>query len=138
MSVPSKWTGVGYKVGSCLAFTCLNIAIKSAGLPALWVVFLQNAGAFFWTCVCLGFRLRINIISPFSLLRSASLHKFSLFQTISMGLFSPCATVLLAVLVLKESLTWRRSAAIAVSTFGGLLIFYEKSMLILPRVNFFR
>ena len=148
MSVPSKWTGVGYKVGSCLAFSCLNVAIKSSGLPGLWVVCLQNTGAFLWTCVCLGFRLRINIISPFSLLRSAfflaglllwtaSLKRFSLFQTISMGLFSPCATVLLAFLVLKESLTWRRSAAIAVSTFGGLLIHYGKNLFNLSWIELF-
>ncbi|PPE03206.1 DMT family transporter [Holospora curviuscula] len=142
----SIWAGVAHKVGSCLGFSCLNVAIKSAGLPVFWIVLIQNTGAFFWAYICFGYSLKLNIFSPLSCLRAffalagvvlwaASLQHLSLFQTISMGLFSPCATIVLAVLVLGESLTWNRAAAISISTLGGGLIQYGKDCSNLPWIT---
>ncbi|GAJ45852.1 EamA-like transporter family protein [Holospora elegans E1] len=134
-----SWSAIGYKLGACLGFSCLNVAIKSANLSALWIVFVQNLGALFWVWLGFGFSLKFNIFRPLSLLRGGfalsgvllwtiSLKHFSLFQMICLGLFGPCATIFLAVLILQESLTWRRAAAIGVSIFGGLLINYGKSL----------
>jgi drug/metabolite transporter (DMT)-like permease len=125
------WNSVVYKIASCTTFSMLNAMIKSTPLSALWIVFIQNLGAFLWATLCCDFRLRRALFHPYALLRALfalegvilwaiSLKKFSLFQTISMGLFSPCATVALAVLFLREKLTWKRGAAIALSSIGGL------------------
>ncbi|ETZ06774.1 EamA-like transporter family protein [Holospora obtusa F1] len=142
-----SWTAIGYKIGSCLGFSCLNVAIKSANFPVLWVVFIQNFGAFFWVCLGFGFKVDFKIFRPLSLLRgvlslagvllwTSSLKHFSLFQMICLGLFSPCATIFLAVLILQESLTWRRIAAITVSLLGGSLIHCGKSVFALSLENF--
>lgn len=132
MLFPSfPWKSVVYKVASCTSFSMLNAMIKSTPLSALWIVFIQNAGAFLWAMLCCDFRMKRALFHPYALLRALfslggvilwaiSLKKFSLFQTISMGLFSPCATVTLAVLFLREKLTWKRASAIGLSSIGGL------------------
>lgn len=134
----SNWSGVKAKIGSCISFSILNVAIKSAALPVLWIVFLQDLGALLWACVCFGFTVKRSTFSPLSVLRAffslsgmmlwtLSLKHFSLFQTISIGLFSPCATVLLAIFILREKLTWMRALAISLSIFGGVLVQCGKS-----------
>ena len=125
------WKSVVYKMASCTTFSMLNAMIKSTGLSALWIVFIQNVGAFLWAALCCDFRMKRSLFHPYALLRALfslggvmlwaiSLKNFSLFQTISMGLFSPCATVTLAVLFLREKLTWKRTCAIILSSIGGL------------------
>ena len=155
----NTWLGIFWKVISCACFACSNGIVRylsggsplllGSSLPIYAIMFYQNLiGVIILGTIFLNnkksFYTENLILHSFRVFTAVfgiglwylSMRHMPMVQAVALSFLAPFLSILGAVVLLKEQLTWQKAIAILLSMLGGFLI-TKPDWLVLKSINYF-